>query len=1058
MNPEQSPRIAAMAEERKLVTVLFADVVGSTSFGSENEPEVVRHVMARYFERMKTVAETYGGTVEKFIGDAVMVVFGIPRLHDDDAERAVRCALEMQEAMVSLNQELGMDLAIRVGINSGRAVTGAAEGQFLVSGDTVNVAARLQQSVEPGEIVAGSLTEELTRQTIEYRRRPPIAAKGKVDPIEVSIVLRARSVVPRQARGLGTLQAPLVGRERELSLLVDTFGRVTEERRAHLFTVLGSAGVGKSRLVREALARIGAGSAVRVLQGRCLPYGKGITYWPLIEILQEDAAIAPEDGREMALAKLERRLTAVIPVAARRQALRNRLAVVLGLERPVDTLADVPAARVDVELAWSMRQYLQAIASQEPVVAVIDDLQWAEPAVILLLEQAAVRVTEQPILLVCIARPELLENHPNWGAGSTNATSITLNPLSPAETSSLVSQLLEVDELPSSLRQRLVERSEGNPLYCEEFLRMLIDGMRLVRVQDRWRAAAEAGEIRIPETIHALLAARLDTLPQAEKRTLEAASVVGERFTVGQVRAVLADGDLDLALEGLELKGFVVEGVSSTDASELRFKHLLIRDVAYEGIPKNARAEFHDRFERHLQAEVGDREAEFLEILAHHAERAFSLSREMRVGGEALERRAGRALKWNLLRAERALSRGDAKALVASVAVARSATEAARTDQAVKLRLKLLEAESLRLSARFADALAAAKETAVMAMAAGDQQAAAAAHLCACRIALLVGDSEAVSSEAGEAVRLSRLADDLLGEIEVEWLLVQRRLGDAEGWPATQEALRLARRAEQRGALEKAGEMLGLAGVFAAGQGFPDEAERALESATAIADQVGLVMRNRIAMGQSHLARLRGSPIQAERILLQALEVAEDVGAVWESISVRRNLGIALIDMGRYAEADAVLERALHDSEETGERWHRAELLSRRALAAIGRQDLEAAERHAQLALDARIEGDHSSDFESHYALGQVRAAQGRDAEAESAFQHALRAVEGRGYSAPTAQFSIGIARFLAERGRMAEAKPLLDTAQAWLQKAGYTLGLDEIGRIRQLTNARSVS
>ncbi len=1047
-----------MAEERKLVTVLFADVVGSTTLGSENEPEVVRDVMARYFERMKAVAETYGGAVEKFIGDAIMVVFGVPRLHDDDAERAVRCALGMQEAMASLNHELGMDLAVRVGVNSGRAVTGGGDGQFLVTGDPVNVAARLQQGAEPGEIVAGPLTEELTRQAIAYRPRDPVVAKGKVEPIRAFTVLQARSAVPRQARGLGTLQAPLVGRERELRLLLEMFARVRDERRAHLFTILGNAGVGKSRLVREALDRIPEASGVRVLRGRCLPYGKGITYWPLMEILQQDAGIAIEDDRETTLAKLEQRLGDLVPAAATRHAMRNRLTVVLGLERPAETLAEVAAARVDLELAWAVRQYLQAIAAQGPLVAVIDDLQWAEPVVIQLLEHAAARVTEQPILLLCISRPELLETHAGWGAGLGNATAITLKPLSPPETSALISRLLEIDELPSDLRQRLVERSEGNPLYCEEFLRMLIDGMRLVRVHDRWRAAAEVSEMRVPETILALLAARLDTLPRSEKRTIEAASVVGERFSPGQVRALLPDSDVDLSLDGLQLKALVVEGASATDTSELRFKHLLIRDVAYEGIPKNERAAFHERFERHLHGEAGDREAEFLEILAHHAERAFSLTRELRLGGDVLQRRASRALEWNMLRAERALSREDAKVLATAVSMARSAANEMAMDEALKLRLKLLEAESLRVGARFTEAMSAAREAAVLAAEKGDHQAAAAAHLSASRIQLMLGDRAAIRQQAGEAARLYRLTGDLAGELEAEWTNVTRRLGDGEGRPAIQEALVLAERAKAAGLPAKALSMLGMVAIFSAADGLADQSDRCVAEATAIADQLEVPRRHRIELARSHLARLRGDLPESEAILVRSLNLADDLGAMWESITIRRHLGIALTDLGRYTDADAVFERALKDSEETDERWNRAEMLARRALVALKRKDLQAADRYATLGLDARLAGDLSAEFETHYALGAVRAAQGRDTDAEAAFRHALQARDRMAYTEVIAQFTAGIARFLAERGRMTEATPLLDTAQAWLEQAGYTIGLDEIRQIRELANVGSTS
>ena len=348
-------------EQRKLVSVVFADVVGSTAFGSDNDPEAVRSVMGSYFERMKAIAETHGGTVEKFIGDAVMVVFGVPLLHDDDAERAVRAALAMRDAMTDLNAELGVSLAARVGVNSGEAVAGGgADRQFLVTGDAVNVAARLQQGADMGEVVVGSLTESLTRSAIEYAPRDAMAAKGKVEPIKAFRALRPRSAVPEQARGLPAMRAQLVGRQRELRILLDSFARVRDERRAHIFTLVGNAGIGKSRLVGEALARIAGAETARVLRGRCLPYGAGITYWPFMEIVRDDAGILGEDDRETALARLDSRTAELL--GADGGAVRARLATMLGLQRPEDALPEVIPAQVGREIGWAARQYVGAVA------------------------------------------------------------------------------------------------------------------------------------------------------------------------------------------------------------------------------------------------------------------------------------------------------------------------------------------------------------------------------------------------------------------------------------------------------------------------------------------------------------------------------------------------------------------------------------------------------------------------------------------------------------------------------------------------------------------------
>ncbi|MCA1683149.1 MAG: adenylate/guanylate cyclase domain-containing protein, partial [Actinobacteria bacterium] len=389
-----------MTEQRKLVSVVFADVVGSTPFGSDNDPEFVRSVMSSYFERMKEIAETNGGTVEKFIGDAVMVVFGVPFLHDDDAERAVRAALAMRDAMPQLNAELGIALAARVGVNTGEAVTGEGhDRQFLVTGDAVTVAARLQQGADVGQVVVAALTESLTRAAIEYEPRDPIAAKGKPEPIVAFRAIRPRSAMPEQARGLPAMRAQLVGRKRELGLLLDTFERVREERRAHLFTLVGAAGIGKSRIVGEALGRIAAAGNARVRRGRCLPYGTGITYWPLIEIVNDDSGVTSGDDRQAALARLDARVAALVP-AAERAAVRARLATMLGLQTAAEALPELAATNVAKEISWGVRQYLAPLAN-EPAVIVIDDLQWAEPPVLEIVESLAEHAEDAPLLLLC---------------------------------------------------------------------------------------------------------------------------------------------------------------------------------------------------------------------------------------------------------------------------------------------------------------------------------------------------------------------------------------------------------------------------------------------------------------------------------------------------------------------------------------------------------------------------------------------------------------------------------------------------------------------------------
>jgi predicted ATPase len=511
-----------------------------------------------------------------------MVVFGVPAVHDDDAERAVRAALEIRDGAT--------DLPVRVGVNTGEAVTAAREDrQFMVSGDAVNIAARLQQGAEPGEVVVGPLTHQLTRNVIDYEPRDPVSAKGKPEPLVAFRALRPRSHVPAQARGVEGLQAALVGRDRELRLLLDTFARTASDRRPHLFTLVGSAGVGKSRLVSEALSTL-AGSGARVLRGRCLPYGRGVTYWPVMEMLMSDTGISRADQHNSALAKLDRWLGELLVGDPQRPAIRARLAVMMGLLPPTIAMPDTLAERVDKEIGWGIRHYVDAVARGGPLILVVDDLQWAEAPVIETFEQLAERSSDVPMLLICIARPEFLEARRDWAAGKPNSTTITLDPLTRDETGTLISRLLEIEALPADLRAEIIERSAGTPLFCEEFIQMLIDEGRLIRDGASWRATGQMREIRVPHSIQAVLAARLDGLPDGEKGVLQAASVIGARFEMAQIKELIGGTDPEAGLESLRRKGLVTGGDGAGE--EMGFRHILIRDAAYASLPKSEEQRF----------------------------------------------------------------------------------------------------------------------------------------------------------------------------------------------------------------------------------------------------------------------------------------------------------------------------------------------------------------------------------------------------------------------------------------------------------------------------------
>ena len=1019
-------------EQRKLVSVVFADVVGSTAFGSDNDPEAVRSVMGSYFERMKAIAELHGGTVEKFIGDAVMVVFGVPLLHDDDAERAVRAALAMRDAMTDLNRELGVSLAARVGVNSGEAVAGGgADRQFLVTGDAVNVAARLQQGAEMNEVVVGPLTESLTRSAIEYSDRPPVAAKGKIDPIKAFRAVRPRSAVPEQARGLPAMRAQLVGRQRELRLLLESFERVRDDRRAHVFTLVGNAGIGKSRLVGEALARIAGSDSAHVLRGRCLPYGAGITYWPLMEIVREDAGISGEDDRDSALAKLDARTRSLLGADA--GAVRARVATMLGLQRAEEALPEVIPAQFGREIGWGARQYLSAVA-RTPAVIVVDDLQWAEPAVFEIVDGLADGTQDAPLLLLCVARPQLLELRPTWGAGRANATTITLDALSTDETTTLIARLLDIDDLPADLRARVVLRSEGNPLFCEEFLRMLIDDGRVVRVDDRWRATASVTEVRVPESIHALLAARLDGLGEDERRAMQVASVVGERFSAAELRTLAPSLDIDRALGSLRRAGLVLEDRERSGPDRFRFKHLLMRDVAYAGLPKALRADLHEAFGAELERAVGDRRDEFAEVLAHHAERAFTLSAEIRAPQAVVEARARRALGSALALGERGRRREDAGLIGPNAALAGAAIEALGDRATVNERAQvaLTVAEGRRIAADYGPARVAFDRAHELAVAAGRSDLAAWSHLGLARVLSLSADFDEVDEfdrHVAEAERLFIESGDPGAGLEVGLVDLDRYWASGQLSEMLRRGRALRDRAREIG--DGARELLLSARLIGAAEqaGQIDLAGEYQRSADDLAARLGLRLPQWGRVARGGRLRANGEYAAAEVCFRELRHEARAEGDPLLEIAALRNEGELLIETGRAAEATPMIEEALAMSIRTGELWSRTELTAALGQTAAAAGDHERAAKLLQEARTAARDADRYAIAFVAFSAAKINEAAGRMSEAESEYVRALELLGQMEYRQRAALMRLGYVEFLVRAGRQADAKRELDAA-----------------------------
>ena len=630
-------------EQRKTVTIVFCDVTGSTALGERLDPESLRRVMSRYFDEMKASIERHGGTVEKFIGDAVMAVFGVPAIHEDDALRAVRAAAEMREALEVLNKELerdhGVSLAARIGVNTGEVVAGE-RGDTLITGDAVNVAARLEQAAEPGAVLIGEETLRLVRDAVVAEPVPPLEVKGKTEPLAAFHLVQVTAGVAGVAR---RLDSPMVGRERELARLRQTFEAAIADRSCQLITILGTPGVGKSRLVEEFLGSLGEAT---VLRGRCLPYGEGITFFPVGEVVKEAAGLEDFDEPD----EIERKICAV-----------------LGTDGPAcSTLAQLfAAAERDSsveETFWAVRSFLEAVAERAPLALVFDDIHWGEPTFLDLIEHITGWAREAPILVLCVARPELLDERAGWGRGY-NATTISLEPLSDDECGDLIGNLLGRATLPDEARVRILAAAEGTPLFVEEMLSMLIDDGSLARKGDRWVATEPLVDLRVPPTIQALLAARLEQLTGDERAVIQRAAVCGKQFHVGAVAALLDGGEVQPILMSLVRRDvFRPDRSSLAGQDAFRFRHQLIRDAAYEAAPKALRAELHERFADWLEGVGEARVEEFEEILAYHLEQAHRLLAELGPLDEAGRDLGLRAAEHYAASARRASDRSDDRA------------------------------------------------------------------------------------------------------------------------------------------------------------------------------------------------------------------------------------------------------------------------------------------------------------------------------------------------------------------------------------------------------------
>ena len=873
--------------------------------------------------------------MEKFAGDAVMAAFGIPRAHEDDAERAVRAALKILGGV----DDLG--LQVRIGIEAGEVLADERDATF-ATGEAVNVAARLQQEADANEILIGPGARGLAGPAVQLEDdgRRELRGLGRALPVwRVVGVLDGPAPTPK-------LSGVFVGREQELELLQTTWERTLKAKRAHLFTIYGDPGVGKSRLAREFVEVL---EGATVLKGRCLPYGEGITYWPLAEMVKVAAGISDDEPVEEAYQKLRE--------CCEDEAVADLIGLAVGVLEAVDRQA------TPQEISWAAREWAHELAHAQPLVLLFEDIHWAEEPFLELVEHLAQWVREAPLLIICLARPELLDVHPEWGGGRMRAASIELEPLLRLETEELADALLAETGVPADSREEILQFAEGNPLFVEETIRMLAEG--------------HDGRQRIPQTLQALIAARIDSLPPAEKATLQRAAIIGRLFWRGAL-----EGEEE-QVDELHRREFILAEDRSTITGEqaYRFKHILIREVAYAGVPKEVRAGLHRAHAKWLQDRAGE---ELLEIRAYHLDHAAQLLAELD-GAAPLEL---------------AQEAADALHKAGKRALARESNQAAR-----KLLLRAVELEPT-LKRRYLAAVAAWRLADYPALAAemekvlagareaGDRELEGQALTALANVAL----GRDVDLDRGRELAEEALAvlpeDDLIGRYDA--LLVRGIVAWSEGRlvedeALTKKALELARAAERKDLESQA--VQHLAEIYIARMQ-TDEAEPLVARACELAEQSGSIEARAHALAsRGRLLSMRGELEEAEQSFEQARALFEESGA---GISLARDLlGLAWLSWrrGSLERAERLLRDSIRILKPLEDRARLCESQRTLAQVLVAQGRLEEAERVALEARKTVGPRDQTSRATTRVALAIVRSAQGRDDEAEELLREALELI-----------------------------------------------------------------
>ncbi len=999
--------VEPLRESRKVVTVVFCDVSGSTALGERLDPESLRRVMAGYFSAMRQVIERHGGTVEKFIGDAVMAVFGVPVLHEDDALRAVRAVCEMRESLVVLNEELERDygtrLAVRIGVNTGEVVTGTEER--LATGDVVNVAARLEQAAPPGEIFIGGETLALVRDAVDVEPLAPLALKGKSEPLQGFRLLGVRGGVAGFNR---RVDARMVGRGRELRRLADSFEQATADCSCQLFTVLGAAGVGKSRLAAE----LSATTDATVVQGRCLDYGDGITYWPVVEVLRQLLGSDPK-GRLTGLG--------LDPTTATR---------ILGL------LGEQGTESSSEELARAVREVFEAAASERPLVVIFDDIHSGEPTFLKLIEHVADLSRDAAIFLLCLARPELRDRSPDWAGGMLNATTVLLEPLSRGETDELIGELVGASTLSESLGARIAEAAEGNPLFVEEMLVMLRESPN--------------GEVFVPPTIQALLAARLDQLEPAERAVLERGSVEGKVFHRGAVLALAPEvADLEGLLTSLVRKELVRQerAILPGDVA-YRFRHLLIRDAAYDTLPKAVRAELHERFAAWLELEGADL-VEQQEVVGYHLERAHHYRSELGPLDDHGRELAARAAAKLGSAGRRASDRGDASAATSLLGRANAllpADDPVRLELQIELAGALIESGELERSARVLT------ETIEKAVKRGDVRLESLA--CVQLAYLTTANGGEMAGTLGEAQRaVTALANGrdqaALGRAETLLGTLQFWLGDCT---TAETSLRRALEHAREGgrARDEVATLTWLLVVAHFGPMPVHEGLRFCETLLEETRGARSSLEAQALLSAGVLKAMGGETDLARAYVTEALSINLELGnrVTWAAQSAEAAKVELLADDAPAAERIA---RAAYESlAELGEKGYLSAVTPRLARAIWSQGRYEEAEHFTRISEEAAASDDFASQSEWRSVRALVYASQGLLAEAEHLAREGVEIIEPTDYLDQRAEALVGLAEILHRRDEVDAAATTARSALRLYDEKGNAVSAERTRALLQ--------